>query len=205
MSHKLKISIVTLKDLFHLLISSIFINNLIFVQSLGLCSFVSLTRKIETSISMILATTVIFIFSTSSAYLLTNYLLMPFNAKYLSTITYLTLAATLLSVTNMMSRKTYPLLRKLLGIYLPLITINCSVLGVMLINTHKQSILNLSIYGLAIYGLAISIASSLAIVLLFFIRERLDVADVPKPFQGVPITFITVGLMAIAFMGFSGL
>lgn len=190
-----------MNDIFYLLISSIFINNLILVQFLGLCPFMGVSKKTDTALGMGLATAFVLTLSASSAYMLNTYLLVPFNIEYLRTITYITVVATLVGLTEIIVHKTSPLLHRLLGIYLPLITTNCAVLGVMLINTREQTSLLTSV----VYGVGAAIGFSLVMVLFASIRERLDSADVPKPFQGAPIALITAGLMAIAFMGFSGL
>lgn len=190
-----------MNDIFYLLISSIFINNLILVQFLGLCPFMGVSKKTDTALGMGLATAFVLTLSASSAYMLNTYLLVPFNIEYLRTITYITIVATLVGLTEIIVHKTSPLLHRLLGIYLPLITTNCAVLGVMLINTREQTSLLTSV----VYGVGAAIGFSLVMVLFASIRERLDSADVPKPFQGAPIALITAGLMAIAFMGFSGL
>lgn len=192
--------VIPLKETFYLLLSSIFIHNLILVQFLGLCPFMGVSKKSETAIGMGLATAFVLTLSASSAYMLNTYLLVPFEIEYLRTIVYITVVATLVGLTEMMVHKTSPLLHKLLGIYLPLITTNCAVLGVMLINTREQTSLLTSM----VYGIGAAVGFTLVMVLFANIRERLDSADVPKPFKGAPIALITAGIMAMAFTGFSG-
>lgn len=159
------------------------------------------SRKTETALGMGLATAFVLTLSASSAYILNTYLLIPFQIEYLRTITYITLVAILVGLTEIIVHKTSPLLHRLLGIFLPLITTNCAVLGVMLINTREHNNLIDSI----VYGMGAALGFTLVMVLFAAIRERLDVADVPAPFKGTPIALITAGLMAVAFMGFSGL
>lgn len=159
------------------------------------------SRKTETALGMGLATAFVLTLSASSAYILNTYLLVPFAIEYLRTITYITLVAILVGLTEIIVHKTSPLLHRLLGIYLPLITTNCAVLGVMLINTREHNTLISSIT----YGIGAALGFTLVMVLFAAIRERLDAADVPAPFKGSPIALITAGLMAVAFMGFAGL
>lgn len=189
-----------MQDHVYLLLSSIFINNLILVQFLGLCPFMGVSRKTDTAIGMGLATAFVLTLSASAAYMLNTYLLVPFGIEYLRTICYITVVATLVGLTEIIVHKTSPLLHRLLGIYLPLITTNCAVLGVMLINTREHN----SLLSSVTYGIGAAIGFTLVMILFASIRERLDAADVPKPFQGAPIALITAGLMAMAFHGFSG-
>ncbi len=188
-----------MKDILYLLLSSIFVHNLILAQFLGLCPFLGVSKKSDTALGMGLATTFVLTLSASSAYMLNTYLLIPFEIEYLRTIVYITVVATLVGLTEMMVHKTSPLLHQLLGIYLPLITTNCAVLGVMLINTREQTTLIHSV----VYGIGASIGFTLVMVLFSNIRERLESADVPKAFRGAPIALITAGIMAMAFTGFS--
>ncbi len=190
-----------MKEIFYLLLSSIFINNLILVQFLGLCPFMGVSRKAETAMGMGLATAFVLTLSSSSAYIINTYLLIPFEIEYLRTITFITIVAILVGATEIIVHKTSPLLHKILGIYLPLITTNCAVLGVMLINVRDSYSLTYSV----VYGIGASIGLTLVLVLFASIRERLDSADIPAPFKGAPIALITASIMAIAFMGFSGL
>lgn len=189
-----------MKDTFYLLLGSIFVHNLILVQFLGLCPFMGVSKKSDTALSMGLATAFVLTLSSSAAYMLNTYLLVPFHLEYLRTIVYITVVATLVGLTEMMVHKTSPLLHKLLGIYLPLITTNCAVLGVMLINTREHTTLISSV----VYGIGAAIGFTLVMVLFAHIRERMESADVPKAFRGAPIALITAGIMSMAFVGFSG-
>lgn len=157
------------------------------------------SKKSETALGMGLATAFVLTLSASAAYMLNTYLLVPFGIEYLRTIVYITVVATLVGITEMMIHKTSPLLHKLLGIFLPLITTNCAVLGVMLINTREQT----SLISSMAYGIGAAIGFTLVMVLFAGIRERLESADVPKAFQGAPIALVTAGIMAMAFTGFA--
>jgi len=184
-----------------ILISTVLVNNFVLVKFLGLCPFMGVSRKLETAIGMALATTFVLTLSSICSYLVNTYLLAPFELEYLRTITFILVIAAVVQVTEMVVHKTSPLLYQVLGIYLPLITTNCAVLGVALLNVQQE-------YGFfqsAAYGFGASIGFSLVLILFAALRERITVADVPIPFQGAAIALVTAGLMSMAFMGFSGL
>ncbi len=159
------------------------------------------SKKLETATGMALATTFVLTLSSIAAYLVNTYLLAPLGLEYLRTITFILVIAAVVQVTEMIVHKTSPLLYQVLGIYLPLITTNCAVLGVALLNVQTEYNFMQS----ATYGFGASIGFSLVLILFSAIRERLTVSDVPIPFQGPAIALITAGLMSMAFMGFSGL
>ncbi|WP_407944969.1 electron transport complex subunit RsxA [Ostreibacterium oceani] len=188
-------------DSLYLLISAIFIQNLILTQFLGLCPFLGVSNKMQTAVGMGIATAFVLTLSTSAAYMLNTFLLIPYDLGYLRTITYITIVAILVGLTEIGIRHVSPLLHRILGIYLPLITSNCAVLGVMLISTREQP----SLFDAALFGLGGAVGFSLVLVLFAAIRERLLAADIPQPFVGAPIAMITAGIMAIAFMGFHGM
>jgi len=159
------------------------------------------SRKLETATGMALATTFVLTLSSICSYLVNAYLLAPFELEYLRTIAFILVIAAVVQVTEMVVHKTSPLLYQVLGIYLPLITTNCAVLGVALLNVQQE-------YGFlesATYGFGASVGFSIVLILFSAIRERIAAADVPVPFQGPAIALITAGLMSMAFMGFSGL
>jgi electron transport complex protein RnfA len=168
---------------------------------LGLCPFIGVSKKLSASVGMGLATTFVLTLSSISSYLVNTYLLEPYHLDYLRTISFILVIAAMVGFTEMAIRKTSPILYNVLGIYLPLITVNCAVLGVSLLNVQQAHDFIQS----ALYGLGASLGFTLALVLFAGIRERVAVADVPKYFQGSAITLVTAGLMALAFMGFSGL
>ena len=184
-----------------ILVSTIWVNNFVLSHFLGLCPFIGVSKKLSASIGMGLATTFVLTLSSVSSYLVNTYLLEPYHLEYLRTISFILVIAAMVGFTAMAIRKTSPILYNVLGIYLPLITVNCAVLGVSLLNVQQAHDFIQS----ALYGLGASLGFTLALVLFAGIRERIAVADVPRYFQGSAISLITAGLMALAFMGFSGL
>ena len=188
-------------DFFLILISTVLVNNFVLVQFLGLCPFMGVSRKLESALGMGLATTFVLTLSSVCSYLAHDFLLVPLELEYLRTVTFILIIAVVVQFTEMVVRKTSPLLYKVLGIYLPLITTNCAVLGVALLNIQHEHTLLQS----AVYGFGAAIGFSLVLVLFAAMRERLAAADIPAVFQGTPIALITAGLMSMAFMGFAGL
>ncbi len=184
-----------------ILVSTVLVNNFVLAQFLGLCPFMGVSNKIETAMGMSLATTFVLTLSSICSYLSYTYILLPRNLGYLKTITFILVIAVVVQFTEMVIRKTSPLLYKVLGIYLPLITTNCAVLGVALINIKAQNNLAES----AVYGFGAALGFSLVLTLFSAMRERILIADVPVAFQGSAIGLITAGLSALAFMGFIGL
>lgn len=184
-----------------LVIGTVLINNFVLVKFLGLCPFMGVSKKVETAIGMGMATTFVLTVASLAAYLVETYLLAPFNASFLRTLVFILVIAVIVQLTEMIMHKTSPTLYRLLGIYLPLITTNCAVLGVALLNVNLANNLIESV----LYGFAASLGFSLVLVLFSALRERLMAADVPRPFQGASIALVTAGLMSLAFMGFTGL
>ncbi len=184
-----------------IIIGTVWVNNIVLSQFLGLCPFMGVSRKLETAMSMGLATTFVLTLSSISSYLLNEYLLQPLNLEYLRTLSFILVIAAIVGFTEMAIRKSSPILYNVLGIYLPLITTNCAVLGVALLNVQDSH----SFIESALYGMGSAAGFTLALVLFASLRERVDVADVPSIFKGNAIALITASLMALAFMGFSGL
>ncbi len=184
-----------------ILVSTILVNNFVLVKFLGLCPFMSVSRKLETAIGMSLATTFVLTLASICSYLVNQYLLEPAGLEYLRTIAFILVIAAVVQFTEMVVHKTSPLLYQVLGIFLPLITTNCAVLGVALLNIQSQHTFMQS----AVYGFGAAIGFSLVLILFSAMRERIAAADVPVPFRGPAIALITAGLMSLAFMGFSGL
>ncbi len=184
-----------------ILISTILVNNFVLVKFLGLCPFMGVSRKLETAIGMGLATTFVLTLSSVCSYLANEFLLIPFNLEFLRTIVFILIIAFVVQFTEMFVHKTSPVLYNVLGIYLPLITTNCAVLGVALLNTQEQHNFIESL----LYGFGAAVGFTLILVLFGAIRERVEQADVPEPFKGNAIALFTAGLMSLAFMGFSGL
>ncbi|MFC0711790.1 electron transport complex subunit RsxA [Azorhizophilus paspali] len=189
-------------ELVLILVGAILVNNFVLVQFLGLCPFMGVSKRIETAIGLALATTFVLTLATMCSYLLQRYVLVPLDLEYLRTIGFILVIAVVVQFTEMLVNKTSPLLYRVLGIFLPLITTNCIVLGVALLNANKAG------YGFlesGINGFGAGLGFSLVLVLFAAMRERIAIADVPKPFKGAAIGLITAGLMSLAFMGFSGL
>lgn len=184
-----------------ILVSTILVNNFVLVKFLGLCPFMGVSRKLETAMGMGLATTFVLTLSSMTSYLINNYLLVPLELEYLRTIAFILVIAAIVGLTEMIVHKTSPLLYKVLGIYLPLITTNCAVLGVALLNVQEQN----NFIETILYGIGAALGFTLVLVLFAAMRERIAVADVPTPFKGNSVALITAGLMSLAFMGFTGL
>ncbi len=184
-----------------ILVSTVLVNNFVLVKFLGLCPFMGVSRKLETATGMGLATTFVLTLSAVCSYLVNEYLLAPLGLEYLRTIAFILVIAVVVQFTEMVVHKTSPLLYQVLGIFLPLITTNCAVLGVALLNTQEQH----GFIESAVYGFGAAAGFSLVLVLFAAMRERITVADVPAIFRGPAIALITAGLMSLAFMGFSGL
>ncbi|KAE9538300.1 electron transport complex subunit RsxA [Ursidibacter maritimus] len=184
-----------------LIISTALINNFVLVKFLGLCPFMGVSKKVETAIGMGMATTFVLTVASLSAYLVETFILTPLDAHFLRTLVFILVIAVIVQLTEMIIHKTSPTLYRLLGIYLPLITTNCAVLGVALLNVNLANNLVESV----LYGFGAAAGFSLVLVLFSALRERLAAADVPASFQGASIALITAGLMSLAFMGFTGL
>ena len=184
-----------------ILLATILVNNFVLVKFLGLCPFMGVSRKLETAIGMALATTFVLTLSSVSSYLVNTYILAPLELEYMRTILFILVIAVVVQFTEMVVHKTSPLLYNVLGIFLPLITTNCAVLGVALLNVQEQHGFLQSLF----YGLGAAIGFSLVLILFSAIRERILVADVPEMFRGTSIALITAGIMSLAFMGFAGL
>jgi len=188
-------------EYFLILVSTVLANNFVLVRFLGLCPFMGVSNKLEGAIGMAVATMFVLTLSSVTSYLLSAYLLRPLGLEYLSTLSFILVIAAVVQLTEMVMRKTSPLLYRILGIFLPLITTNCAVLGVALLNVQEQHNLLQS----ALYGFGAATGFGLVLVMCAAMREKIAFADVPIHFRGAPIGLITAGLMALAFMGFTGL
>jgi len=188
-------------DYLLILISTVLVNNFVLVQFLGLCPFMGVSNKLETAMGMSLATTFVLTLSSICSYLVYEYLLLPLDISYLRTISFILVIAVVVQFTEMVVHKTSPLLYRMLGIFLPLITTNCAVLAVTLLNINKQN----NFLESAFYGFGAALGFALALILFSAMRERIAVADVPSPFKGAAIGMITAGLMSLGFLGFTGL
>ncbi|AJD48784.1 electron transport complex protein RnfA [Alcanivorax sp. S71-1-4] len=185
-----------------ILVSAVLVNNFVLVQFLGLCPFMGVSNKVETAMGMSLATTFVLTLSSVLAYLTWDWILVPLELEYLRTLSFILVIAVAVQLTEMFVRKASPLLYRVLGVFLPLITSNCAVLGVALLNVRKE---DASFLSSLTYGFGAALGFSLVLVLFAAMRERIAVADVPEAFRGPAIGLITAGLMSLAFMGFSGL
>ena len=190
-----------MSDFFLLLVSTVLVNNFVLVKFLGLCPFMGVSGKLETAIGMSMATTFVLTIASMSSYLVETFILIPLSIEYLRTLSFILVIAVVVQFTEMVVHKTSPTLYRLLGIFLPLITTNCAVLGVALLNVTEQHSFLESIF----YGFGAAVGFSLVLIMFAAMRERLAAADVPAPFKGAAIGMITAGLMSLAFMGFIGL
>lgn len=183
-----------------ILIGTVFVNNIVMAKILGLCPFMGVSKSLETAIGMGAATTFVLTLASGSSYLINQYLLGP-DLTYLRTLSFIVVIAGIVGFTEMFVRKTSPVLFRVLGIYLPLITTNCAVLGIPLLNVQAQHNFIQSLF----FGFGGAVGFSMVLVLFAGMRERLDGADIPAAFRGTSIAMVTAGLMSLAFMGFAGL
>ncbi len=190
-----------MQDYALILIGTVLVNNFVLVKFLGLCPFMGVSRKLETAFGMAMATTFVLTLSSTCTYMVETYVLLPLELEFLRTIAFILVIAVVVQFTEMVMHKTSPDLYQMLGIYLPLITTNCIVLGVALLNTQDHQ----GLFAAALYGFGAALGFSLVLVLFAAMRERVMVADVPAPFRGSAIGLITAGLMSMAFMGFAGM
>jgi Na+-translocating ferredoxin:NAD+ oxidoreductase subunit A len=184
-----------------ILVGTVLVNNFVLVKFLGLCPFMGVSKRLETAVGMGLATTFVMTLSSACTWLVNTYVLVPLGIAYLHTIAFILVIAAVVQFTEMVMHRQSPVLYQLLGIYLPLITTNCAVLGVAILNVQEGHGLVES----ALYGCGAALGFSLALILFAGVRERVAVADVPRPFQGNSVALVTAGLMSLAFMGFAGL
>jgi len=191
-----------------IMISMVFINNFILSKFLGLCSFIGVSKQIKPAFSMGVAVTFVTTMSSIISWLVYRYLLIPFNLTYLRTIAFILVIASFVQLVEMVIRKVFPGLYKAFGIYLPLITVNCAVLGVAVLNSEmffkKNTILPGSFFLSVTQGFFAGVGYLLAMVLMSGIRQRIELTDTPRSFKGIPLAFIIASLMSLAFMGFNG-
>ncbi len=190
-----------MKSYLLLLVSTVLVNNFVLVKFLGLCPFMGVSKKLETAVGMGMATTFVLTLSAVFSHLIETWILVPLDIQFLRTISFILVIAVVVQFTEMFIRKSSPLLYNVLGIFLPLITTNCAVLGVALLSVQQKQTLVES----ALYGFGASLGFSLSMILFAAIRENIEIADVPVIFRGPSIALLTAGLMSLAFMGFTGL
>lgn len=193
-----------------IIISAVFVNNIILSQFLGVCPFLGVSNKVSTAAGMSGAVTFVMAVATLVTYLLQYYVLIPLGIEFMQTVTFIVVIASLVQMVEIMMKKISPSLYQALGIFLPLITTNCAVLGVAILVVSKEftfggdpQLLNMS--QAIVFSIANAIGFGLAMILFAGLREQLELANVPKEFKGVPIALITAGILALAFMGFAGL
>ncbi|HET6720560.1 MAG TPA: electron transport complex subunit RsxA [Rhodocyclaceae bacterium] len=184
-----------------ILVGAVLVNNIVLVKMLGLCPFMGVSKKLDTAYGMGAATTFVLTVATGASWIIDHWLLIPFGLEYLRTLSFIVTIAAVVQLTEMVIAKTSPTLQQVLGIYLPLITTNCAVLGVPLINISN----NYNFVESLLFGAGSAVGFSLVLVLFAGMRERLEAAEVPTHFRGTAIAMVTAGLMALAFMGFAGL
>ncbi len=184
-----------------ILLTTVLVNNFVLTQFLGLCPFMGVSRTLESAIGMGLATTFVLTLASTLSFVIDHWLLQPFDLTYLRTISFILLIAIVVQFAEIVIRKRSPLLHRVLGLYLPLITTNCAVLGVALLSTRQHN----SLIEAVLFGFGAAIGFTLVLVLFSLLRERLNGANVPLAFKGNAIGLITAGIMSLAFMGFSGL
>lgn len=182
-------------------LSTVLVNNFVLVKFLGLCPFMGVSRQLESAMGMAAATTFVLTLSATLGFVVDSLLLVPFDLVYLRVISFILVIAVVVQFTEVMVKATSPLLHQVLGIYLPLITTNCAVLGVALLNVREAHGLMESV----LFGFGAAVGFSLVLVLFAAMRERLNGADIPRPFKGASISLVSAGLMSLAFMGFAGL
>lgn len=184
-----------------IIISAIFVNNIVFAQFLGICPFLGVSSKLSNAVGMGIAVTVVMVISTLVTSLLQNFVLVPLELEYMQTILFILVIAALVQMLEIIMKKVSPGLYVALGVFLPLITTNCAVLGVAIMVTQKGMSLTQSV----VYAFATAIGFLMALVIFAGIREQLELADVPRPMRGIPVALITAGILAMAFMGFAGI
>ena len=184
-----------------ILISAIFVNNIVLAQFLGICPFLGVSTKTETAIGMGASVLFVMTLATIVTFLVQQYVLVPLNLAFLQTISFILIIAALVQMLEIILKKVSPSLYQALGIYLPLITTNCAVLGVAILVIKK----NFNLVESVVFTIATAIGFALALVIFSGIREQLALSDVPKAMKGIPIALVTAGILALAFMGFTGL
>jgi len=189
-----------MSDLILIILATVLVNNFVLVKFLGLCPLLGASTKFETALGMSLATTFVLTVASASSYLIDTWLLRPFDLEYLRLLSFILIIAGSVQLTELFVRYSSPILHQILGIYLPLITTNCAVLGVALLNTSQSE----SFLQALAYGIGAGLGFCLVMILFAGLRERLAVADVPVPFKGPAIALVTAGLMSMAFIGFAG-
>lgn len=193
-----------------IIISAVFVNNILLAQFLGVCPFLGVSNKVSTAVGMSGAVCFVMAVATLVTFLVQNYILVPLGIEFMQTITFILVIASLVQMVEIILKKISPALYQALGIFLPLITTNCAVLGVAILVVSKEFTFGgdphmLNLAGSVVYAIASALGFGLAMILFAGLREQLELSNVPKAFKGIPIALITAGILAMAFMGFSGM
>ncbi len=190
-----------MRDIALVLLSTVLVNNFVLVQFLGLCPFMGVSRRLDSALGMGIATSFVLTLSSAVSYLVNRWILQAFDLQYLRTLSFILVIGVIVQFTEHVIRRQSPLLHRVLGLYLPLITTNCAVLGVALLSVQQQH----SLLQAMVQGLGAALGFTLVLVLFSALREQLELADIPAPFKGSAIALLCAGIMSMAFMGFSGL
>lgn len=190
-----------MRDAALILLGTVLVNNFVLVQFLGLCPFMGVSRRLDSALGMGIATTFVLTLSAALSYAVNAWLLVPFGLEFLRTLSFILVIALVVQFAEIVIRRQSPLLHRILGLYLPLITTNCAVLGVALLSVNQQH----SLSDAMLHGFGAAVGFTLILVLFSALRERLELADVPGPFKGGAVALMSAGIMSLAFMGFSGL
>jgi len=190
-----------MNNLLTIFIAMVLVNNIVLSKFLGLCPFFGVSKKLSNAFSMGIAVTLVMLIASVSTSVIYNYILVPYNVEFMNIVIYILVIASLVQIVELIIRRTNIALYKALGIYLPLITTNCAVLGITLINSSE----NYSILESVVGALGAGIGFTLVLIIMSGIREKLDLADSPQSMRGLPVAFITAALLALAFIGFSGM
>lgn len=190
-----------MQEVAFILLGTVLVNNFVLVQFLGLCPFMGVSRRVDSALGMGIATAFVLTLSSGLSYAVYHWLLLPFNLEYLRTLSFILVIALVVQFTEIVIRKQSPLLHRVLGLYLPLITTNCAVLGVALLSVNQQH----SLFEALLHGFGAALGFTLVLILFSVLRERLETADIPSAFKGSAVGLISAGIMSLAFMGFSGL
>ncbi|MCP4149676.1 MAG: electron transport complex subunit RsxA [bacterium] len=184
-----------------IIIGAVFVNNVVLVQFLGICPFLGVSTKVETATGMSAAVTFVMVLATIVTYLIQSVILMPLQIQFLQTVSFILVIASLVQMVELILKKVSQPLYQALGVFLPLITTNCAILGVAVLVTRK----NFTLVESVVYAIGISIGFALALIVFAGIREKLELYDLPEAMKGAPIALVTAGLLSLAFMGFSGM
>lgn len=188
-------------DVALIIVTTVLVNNFVLTQFLGLCPFMGVSRSLESAVGMGMATTFVLTLASGLSFVINHWLLEPFNVPYMRTISFILIIAIVVQFTEIVIRRRSPLLHRMLGLYLPLITTNCAVLGVALLSVRQHDSLNQAL----LFGFGAALGFTLVLLLFSLLRERLNSANIPQVFRGNAIGLITAGIMSLAFMGFAGI